>query len=215
MLRITAGAGSLLMSNSHQYIYDSLPEEKRYIQISSAQATILTELVRSEQPQSLLEIGTGAGYSTSALASGMNAGAHLISIEKDHTHYQLAQQNLAPFAKQITLKHGDARLLLPELAQQFNLFDFVFIDANKKSYPEYLTFCQQHLRLNGILVADNVQQFAGYNVANNVDAPPARLRKMVQAVRKFYETLQADSNFEILPSPIRSDLIVARRLDIK
>lgn len=206
-------AVSHLMYNPYQHIYDSLPPEKRYIQISPQQAMALAELVRIEQPRLILEIGTGAGYSTTALASGMNAEARLISIEKDYTHYNLAQQNLValPFASQITLMHGDAKQLLQELAQEMKQFDFVFIDANKRSYPYYLYFCRQYMRPNGVLVADNVHKFAGYDEGNNAEVLPARLHKMVQAVREFYNGLQTDAQFEILPAPKGCDFIMARR----
>ncbi len=196
------------------HIYNSLPEKRRNIQLSFQQACLLPEIVRSSNSMTLLELGTGVGYSTAWLGSALSAGARLISVEKNPLHYQLAQQNLStlPFAEQIILKYGDAIQLLPELATEYKQFDFAFIDANKRCYPQYLAFCKQYLSLGGIIVADNVFQFAGQQVLASDVALPIRLRKLAAAMQDFYDTIMADPTFEILPAPTGSDFLIARRV---
>lgn len=119
-------------------------------------AQLLSILVRSARHKHLLEVGTSNGYSTLWLAwSAEQTDGHLVSIERSSTKCALAQANLerAGLQSRVTLLVGDAAQVLEELNGPF---DFVFLDANRPQYPDYLPRLLPKLSPHSLLLADNV-----------------------------------------------------------
>ncbi|MCC6138556.1 MAG: class I SAM-dependent methyltransferase [Bdellovibrionaceae bacterium] len=105
------------------------------INIGVAEGTILAFFMKAFDVQSVLEIGTQYGYSTTWFLQNMKSTAKIISIEKNETHFAQAQKNILD--ERCTLICGDAKKVLSEQLQN-HIFDLIFIDANKKAYPDYL-----------------------------------------------------------------------------
>ncbi len=112
--------------------------------ISEETGKLLAILVMLKKPGSVLEIGTGYGYSTGRLAGA----PYVLTIEKDSCRAETARKGLP---SNINVVHGDALDVLKTLKTGF---DLVFIDARKSEYLLYLKLIR--LNENALIIADNV-----------------------------------------------------------
>lgn len=117
---------------------------------------LLHQLVRIKKAISILEIGTAIGYSAIWLARA-HSKANIISLEIDERMVVRAQANIqeAGLADRITVIHRDATLGLPKPYDEMK-FDFIFLDAAKKNYDQFLSLYLPQLLPEGLLVVDNV-----------------------------------------------------------
>jgi predicted O-methyltransferase YrrM len=151
------------------------------IHVSPNQGKFLQLLAQSHRAAKILEIGTLGAYSTIWLARALPPGGRLITLEYEPKHAEVARANIAHagLAKVVELRLGKAIDLLPPLlADGAGPFDFIFIDADKQSYPEYFTWALKLSRKGSVIIADNVVRKGGVIEANSSDA-------MVQGVRKM------------------------------
>ena len=119
-------------------------------------AQFLALLVKSIGARRVLEVGTSNGYSTLWLARalGETGGGEVVGIEFDAGRAALARENYrrAGLEQNITLLEGDARTLIPA---QAGPFDFVFLDAEKPQYADYLRAALPLVRPGGLIVGDD------------------------------------------------------------
>jgi predicted O-methyltransferase YrrM len=158
------------------------------IGVSPLQGKLLQLLAKAQQARSILEVGTLGGYSTVWLARALPPDGHLITLEIDPERAEVARGNiaLAGLGDVVELRIGSALDVLPQLAAEGRgRFDLVFIDADKPSYPEYLTWALKLCRPGGLIVADNV-------VRNGEVADPHSNDPRVQGVRRFNELLASE-----------------------
>jgi predicted O-methyltransferase YrrM len=158
------------------------------IAVSPIYGKLLTLLARSMDARTILEIGTLGGYSTICLARALPEGGRLVTLEFNSLHAQVAQANIARagLAGQVEVIVGRAVDSLAALsAERRGPFDMIFIDADKPSYPDYLTWSLQLSRPGTLIIADNVVR-AGKVIDPDSDDPN------VQGVRRFNELLAAD-----------------------
>jgi predicted O-methyltransferase YrrM len=132
--------------------------------ISRENAVFLSTLIRAMGAKRVLEVGTSNGYSTLWFAEAVKEdGGEVITLEFDAGRAQIARENFATagLADTITLIEGDAcetlkthpsLLASPTLS---NVFDFVFLDAEKPEYAEYLRLCVPLVRKNGLIIGDD------------------------------------------------------------
>ena len=109
------------------------------------QGRLLKMLVRMAKPRRILELGTFSGYSAQCLAEGLlddDAQLHTIEIEDELEDFLREHFAKSPFGSRIHLHIGDANEILPRLGESF---DLVFIDANKRQYPEYYEMVLPHV----------------------------------------------------------------------
>lgn len=127
------------------------------IQVPRELGRLLGILVRASGARRVLEIGALGGYSGIHLARALPVGGHLLSLEAEPRHAEVARENLARagLADRAEVRLGSALDLLPALVSEAP-FDFAFIDADKTSYPAYLDWCLRLVRAGGMIVADNV-----------------------------------------------------------
>jgi len=113
-------------------------------------------LARMIGARKILEFGALAGYSAIWLARALPREGRLISLELDPKHARIARANLARarLADRAEVRAGSALQMMAEVSAEAP-FDMVFIDADKESYPRYLDFALDHVRLGGLIVADN------------------------------------------------------------
>jgi predicted O-methyltransferase YrrM len=125
------------------------------ISVTAAQGKLLNILARAQRARSILEIGTLGGYSTIWLAKALADGGRLITLEANAKHAEAARLNIARagLADKVDVRVGPA---LGTLAQLEGPFDMIFIDADKPSYPDYLTWSLKLSRPGTLIVADNV-----------------------------------------------------------
>jgi predicted O-methyltransferase YrrM len=154
------------------------------IQVSATQGKLLFLLAKLAGARRILEIGTLAGYSAIWMARALPSGGKLVTLEADPRHAAVAQENLKRAALELVteVRVGKALMTLPRLAGPF---DMVFIDADKESYPEYLTWALKLTRKGSLIVADNV-------VRGGAVADPAALDPRALGVRRYLELVAAE-----------------------
>ena len=129
------------------------------IAVSPNLGRFLTLLVQMSGARRILEIGTLGGYSTIWLARGLPADGVLISLELMELHAEVARTNIgsAHLSAAVEIRVGPAKEGLAKLAAEgAEPFDFVFIDADKEGYSDYLAGALAVSRPGTVIVADNI-----------------------------------------------------------
>ncbi|MFC5994448.1 O-methyltransferase [Pseudonocardia hispaniensis] len=154
------------------------------IDVSPAQGKLLHLLVRAIGAHSVLEIGTLGGYSTIWLARALPTDGRLVTLERSPVHATVARENIerAGLGELVEIREGPALETLPQLSGPF---DFVFVDADKPSNPEYLQWALRLSRPGSVIVVDNVIRGGRVLEADSDDAA-------VQGTRRFTEMLAAE-----------------------
>lgn len=119
----------------------------------------LNLIIKTTNRKSGLEIGTSNGYSSIWLAEGLKANqGKLTTIEFDEQKIKLARDNFKKLnlAATIDLKEGNAADIIPKLDSKY---DFLFIDAHKSRYLDWLKLAEKKLAKEAIVVADNRDKF--------------------------------------------------------
>jgi predicted O-methyltransferase YrrM len=156
--------------------------------VSPMQGKLLWLLARSQGARAILEIGTLGGYSTIWLARALAEGGHLITLESNPTHAEVARSNLARagLADVTAVRVGPARDTLPRLATEGRgPFDVIFIDADKPSNAEYFGWALELSRRGTLIIVDNVVREGAVIDAASDDAS-------VQGVRRLNELLASE-----------------------
>lgn len=158
------------------------------ISVSPPQGKLLMLLAMLQGARNILEIGTLGGYSTIWLARALPPGGRLITLEADAKHAEVARENIerAGLDGVVELRLGPALETLPRLAaENRGPFDFIFIDADKPSIPDYFTWSLKLVRRGSVIIVDNVIRSGAVIDAANGDAN-------VQGVRRFNDMLAAE-----------------------
>jgi predicted O-methyltransferase YrrM len=158
------------------------------ISVAPNQGKMLELLARMCAAQRILEIGTLGGYSTISLARALSPIGKLITLELEPAHARVARANLdrAGLEELVDIRVGPATESLRSMvADEEEPFDFIFIDADKEGYPEYLELSLALAHIGTVIVADNIVRDG--QVAN-LDSTDERVR----GVRLFLELAAAD-----------------------
>jgi predicted O-methyltransferase YrrM len=159
------------------------------IDVTSLQGKFLDLLIRISGAKRVLEIGTLGGYSTIWMARALPEDGRMVTLELDPHHAQVASDNLrnASLSDRVMICVGAAIESLKALANAspIETFDFIFIDADKGSYPQYLEWSLKLSHPGTVIIADNVVRDG--NVAEpNSDDP------LVKGVQQFTELLASN-----------------------
>lgn len=181
------------MANINQ-VLDEMREYAREFQvpiISPSGGALLAKMVRGREAVSILEIGTAIGYSTLLMALSMPTNGRIVTMELDETRIRLAKDFLhkANMLDRVEIIAGDAG---EELTRLSGKFDFVFIDAAKGQYLDYLHKILDKLSVNAVIVADNVL-FRGMVLSS--EEPPKRYRTIVRRLREYIDFVSNDTRF--------------------
>lgn len=168
------------------------------------QGQLLRMLCRMIDARSVLEIGTYTGYAAISMAMGMGEDGVLHTIDvndelEDFTREFIRKSGLE---KRIVFHVGDALEIIPELK---GMFDLVFIDADKREYPEYYRLVFDKVRVGGIIVADDVLWDG--KVVTEGEKTDAQTRGILD----FNDMVQADERVENLLLPVRHGLMLMRK----
>jgi len=130
-----------------------------------------------------LEIGTLGGYSTLWLAKALPPDGHIITLEIDPKHAQVAIENVARagLGKHVDVRIGKAIDTLPSLTGPF---DLVFIDADKPSNPEYFAWALRLSHPGTVIIVDNVVRGGGVADVESQDAAVKGVQALFQAIAK-------------------------------
>lgn len=149
----------------------------RPMQVDDNAAKVLQLLTLLHAPQHVLEIGTYFGYSTIHLANGLPEDGRVTSLELDPDIAALAVQNLerAGVADRVNVVVGPAADHLATMEP--DTVDLLFIDADKRSYPDYLKLCFGLVRSGGLILADDAFALGNYGPEHvEGSAPDAEAR---------------------------------------
>jgi predicted O-methyltransferase YrrM len=153
------------------------------IDVTPLQGRFMELLIHATGARRVLEIGTLGGYSTIWLARAVGDKGKVITLELVKRHAEIAQQNLdqAGVANRVELRIGHASESLAALVdERCAPFDFIFIDADKAGYPDYLQWSLKLSRPGTVIIADNVVRDG--KVIDPDDPDPN-----IQGVRRFTE----------------------------
>lgn len=124
----------------------------------------LYQLVLREKPQRILELGTSVGYTALWLGKAATQyGAHVDTVERELFKVTEAREYIerAHLEKIISCFHGDILYFIQNMKKENQpSYDFVFIDAGKREYADYLQLLEPMLMPNAHVVADNMRDFA-------------------------------------------------------
>ena len=152
----------------------------------------LLSLIKEKQPNRILEIGTATGYSAINMLRSCNGA--IVTIEKNEQRAEEARQNIkdADFEERTTLICGDALVVLNDLSNNKEKFDFVFLDGPKGQYIRYFPLIKSMLVAGGIIFADNVGVLG---LVNHSEKVTHKNRTMVRNMQAFLRALQEDIDF--------------------
>ena len=150
-----------------------LPPEQRARQVEPTTGRFLFSLVAPQTDCEVLELGGSRGYSSIWLAAGVRyLGGHVLSLEHDPAKIEAWRRNVeeAGLEEWAELHEGDAFEQLPQID---DVFDVVFLDAEKDDYEKLFQLAREKLEPGGLVVADNVlshaDPLAQYSAARQAD----------------------------------------------
>ena len=170
----------------------------------AVQGKLLEMICRMINPMKVLEIGSFTGYSAICMALGMSQDAILHTIEIREQDAATANNYFkkAGFEEKIKLHVGNAMDIIPQLNE---IWDLVFIDADKVSYIDYYELTLPRIKKGGWMLVDNVL-FHGQVFDEPISG------KNAKAIQSFNEHVFADSRVEKLLLTIRDGLTLIRKL---
>lgn len=118
----------------------------------------LKVMLAVKKPAGILEVGAAVGYSSILMSMNVDSDCHITTIENYDIRIEQARHNIARAGKesQITLLEGDAMDILKDLPSQE--YDFVFMDAAKAQYINFLPEVLRVMKASAVLISDNVLQ---------------------------------------------------------
>ncbi len=170
------------------------------------QGRLLAMISRMLSPNRVLEIGTYMGYSALCLAEGLAEGGKVITIDVDEETHRVARDfwEKAGSSGRIEGLLGNAVDLIPPMDE---LFDLIFIDADKENYSNYYDLVFPKLKIGGLLVADNVL-WSGDVL--NAEAGED-VRSSTRALHDYNVKVQADARVSNILLGVRDGLMVSRK----
>ncbi len=166
------------------------------------QGRVLAMLSKLVAPRCILEVGTFTGYATLCLAEGLQADGVIHTIDNNEELEDRVRGYFkeSGYASQITYHIGTAENVIPTID---DVFDLVFIDADKKNNELYYEMALAQSRPGGLILIDNVL-WKGKVIAGATD-------KQTQDIAQLNAKLAADSRVDKLVFPIRDGLFVLRK----
>jgi len=166
----------------------------------SYQGRLLSLISKLKHPENILEIGTFTGYATLCLAEGLRANGlvHTIDINDEFRYLQDKYFEISGYKNRIKQYFGNALEIIPEMDLSF---DLVFLDADKKNYPEYLNIILPKIKKGGILLADNVLWYGKVVDTQARDAETS-------GIKKFNEQVKNHPDLEGVILPVRDGISV-------
>jgi predicted O-methyltransferase YrrM len=168
------------------------------------QGLMLQQLAKLAKPGNILEVGTFTGYSALCLAPALPPHGELHTYDVDDESLEIAQAFIcqSPQAGQVKVHHQNALEGAPLLGK---LFDFVFIDGDKREYPDYYRMALTLTPSGGLIIADNVLW------SGKILASPHSGDKHTRALQEFNEMVRSDNDVEKIMLPLRDGLTIIRK----
>lgn len=169
--------------------------------VGREEGLFLRDFVLQNNCKRVLEIGTFTGYSLACLADGakkLGGSVDAIEINKELDYIIEEGLQRAGVAELVKVHYGDALEILPSIAEEY---DLVFIDADKRQYPQYYELVKPLVRSGGYILADNVTWYG--RTSSHTDAKSS-------GISSFNSLVESDSSVESHLVDIRDGLLVIR-----
>ena len=167
--------------------------------IRKEMGNLLKVLLLLKQPQKILEVGTAVGYSSILMSENMPQNCRITTIENYEKRIPVAKNNFKRAGKEevITLLEGDAMEILKELD---GTYDFIFMDAAKGQYINFLPELLRLMPAGGLLISDNVLQEG--DIVESRYGVTRRNRTIHTRMREYIYTLTHAEQLETSIVPI-------------
>ena len=201
-LNNTLGSSDKFLSELENYA-----DENHVPIVTKDTAWFLRSLVTMKKPKKILEIGTAIGYS--AILFAKHSDADIVTLEKDVETAIIAKENIekAGLSTRIQVIVGDAMESIKDIDDKF---DFVFLDANKSHYKDYLPDIMRNLTDGGVIVSDNIL-YKGM-VAND-ELVTKRQKTIVKNLREYLNILTNHDELVTSIIPIGDGVALSVRKD--
>lgn len=169
------------------------------------QGKILEMISLMLKPEAILEIGTFTGYSAICLAKGLTPNGILHTFEINDELEEIAAEYIAKsnLTDKIQQHNGSAL----EFAPALNLkFDLIFIDGDKREYPEYYIMAKELLKPKGFILADNVLW------DGKVVEEPMPIDDYTRGIMKFNQMVQEDNRVQNVILPFRDGMTLIQMM---
>ncbi|HET9457725.1 MAG TPA: class I SAM-dependent methyltransferase [Candidatus Limnocylindrales bacterium] len=184
----------------------SIPEAN--MQIPPEQGAFLAMLVRLMGARRCLELGTFTGYSSLSVALALPPDGRLVCCDMSEEWTSVARRYWAEagVADRVELRLGPALESLDALLDEgaAGTFDFAFVDASKREYPDYHERILRLLRSGGLVVYDNV-------LWGGAVIDPAETDLDTVGVRRLNDRLATDERVDLAMLPVADGLALARK----
>jgi predicted O-methyltransferase YrrM len=150
----------------------------------------LNLMIRIKEPRNILEIGCANGYSAIWMAEAVSkakVGVRIHAIDHSKPTFEEAKKNLSEIGldKFVKFYFGDAIDMIENMDSK-QMFDFVFVDGEKKSYLDFWNVIQPHLTAHAVVVFDNMVAFP-------------------EKTKEFSETIKSVTGFDQILLPTDED----------
>ena len=166
----------------------------------------LVDYIKKNNIKNILEIGSAIGYSAIKMAL-VSEDIKVTTIEKDKERYDIAVENINSFGleNQIKLIYGDA------LNTEINgVFDLIFIDAAKAQYIKFFEKYDKNLKLNGIIISDNL---SFHGLVENVESITNRnTRQLVKKIQKYIDFLKENKKYKTVFYNLGDGIAVSKKI---
>ncbi len=168
------------------------------------QGNFLSMISKMIQPKNILEIGTYTGYSAICLAQGLQENGMLYTLDINEELEKMVRSFFAEagLEKKINYHIGNAIEIIPTMNE---LFDLVFIDADKKNYSNYYDLVFDKVQSGGYIIADNVL-WSGKVLDTQKNNDNETL-----LIDAFNKKIHNDIRVEHMLLPLRDGLMIVRK----
>ena len=168
------------------------------------QGRLLKSFVQMIKPESILEVGTFTGYATLCMAEGLGENGHIDTIEVDDELEGFISKwiDKSPNKNKISLHIGNALEVVPTLGK---VFDLIFLDGEKREYPDYYRLLFDYVKVGGFIIADNTLW------DGHVADPAYNKDQQTKAIREFNDMVATDNRVSVSIVPVRDGLTLIRR----
>lgn len=175
------------------------------MQIAPDEGLLLSMLIRVSRARRVLEIGTFTGFSALMMAEGGAERVTCLDVSKEWTDIARRFWKEAGVADRIELRLGKALNTLRGMPPD-ERFDFVFIDADKPSYPMYYEMAIDRLNPGGLIAVDNTL-WSG-RVIDDTDQS-----EDTAVIRRFNDMVATDRRVDVVIIPVGDGLTLIRKHD--
>lgn len=161
--------------------------------IRRAGESFMKTLLSMNKVNDILELGTAVAYS--ALVMAESCDAKITTIENYPKRIEKAKFNIANsnYSDRINLIEGDVTSVLQDLISEGKKYDFIFVDAAKAQYVNWLPSLKLLLRDRAVLFSDNILQDG--SIVESRFAIDRRYRTIHQRLRQYLHMLTHDRDF--------------------